>query len=161
MEQHEVYVGSVQAGNSGQVLDTRKLVKFEGEQLASYFEPGTHRGQVTDTRGVNQLLYRAADGRLIVFEENWSHWQNEPTSSTLLVIGLDDLGPMGRFAGLGAAAGDEFTRALTLDEGLTQPSDLADLEPVTAFLAGDVLEAGCIVTDPATVEEMASGEAGL
>ena len=157
MEQHEVYVGSVQAGNSGQVLDTRKLVKFEGEQLASYFEPGTHKGNVTDTRGVNQLLFRAADGRLVIFEENWSNWQGEPSSSTLLVVGLDDLGPMGRFAGLGAAAGDEFTRALTLDEGLTQPSDL---EPVAAFLAGDTLEVG-IVTDPATVEEMASGEVGL
>ena len=158
MDTIQVYIGSVQASSGGLTLDTTKAVEFQGEQIAQYNEPGTHKGNVTDTRGVKQTLYRTADGRLVAHVEDWSHWQGEPTCYSLYAVEPSDLQPGGRFETLGDVAG--YGRPLTLDEALAQP----DREAWAAgadFLAGDVLEAGCIVTDPATVEEMASGEVGL
>ena len=155
----KVYIGSIQTGNGGLTRDTTKTVEFSGEAIASYNEPGTGRdGGVTDTRGVKQTLYRTADGRLVAHVEDWSHWQGEPTCYSLYAVEPSDLQPGGRFETLGDVAG--YGRPLSLDEALAQP----DREAWAAgadFLAGDVLEAGCIVTDPATVEEMASGEVGL
>ena len=69
-----------------------------------------------------------------------------------------DLQPGGNFETLGDVAG--YGRALTLDEALVQPNREAWAAGAD-FLAGDTLEAGVIVTDPATVEEMASGEVSL
>ena len=157
VETVKVYIGSVQASSGGLTLDTTKAVEFEGEAIASYSEPGTGRdGGVTDTRGTRETLYRTADGRLVAHGESWSHWQGEPTGYGLHEMDWADLQPGGRFERLGDVAG--YGRPLTLDEALTQPSDL---EPVTAFLAGDTLEVGVIVTDPATVEVMAELAAGL
>lgn len=134
MEMQEMYVGTVEATGTA-VRDTRKLVRFEAEQLASYHEPGMHKGQISDLCGVNQLLFRTADGRLVIFEECWSHWQSEPTTSTLLLVDKAALGPMGRFAALGAIAGDEFTRALTLDEALAPAPVVDDMLDVRTTIA--------------------------
>ena len=155
MDTIKVYIGSIQTGSSGLTRDTTKTVEFEGEAIASYNEPGTGRdGGVTDTRGVKQTLYRTADGRLVAHTECWSHWQNEPTSYSLVEVEPSDLQPGGNFETLGDVAG--YGRALTLDEALVQPNREA-----WAAGAGDTLEVGVIVTDPATVEEMAELEAGL
>jgi len=154
-----VFIGSIQTGNGRFVRDTTKAVEFSGEPVASYNEPGTGRdGGVTDTRGVRQTLYRVADGRLVAHTECWSHWQGEPTTYSLHEVDEADLQPGGNFETLGDVAG--YGRALTLDEALVQPNREAWAAGAD-FLAGDTLEAGVIVTDPATVEEMAELEAGL
>lgn len=153
MDTIEVCIGSVTASSGGLSLDTTKAVTFQAEQIASYTEPGTDRsGTVSDTRGIDEVLYRLEDGRLVVYRISWSHWQGEPNVYSLFLATSEDLGPMGRFAMLGAQT--EFGRALSIDEALG--GGLAP-EPVGAFLAGDLLDIG-IVTDPATLEELVSDE---
>jgi len=119
METITVYVGSVVAGSSGQVNDTRREVQFEGEELAHYTEYGAGREGVgiTDTRGVTETLYKTADGRLVVHVDDWSRWQGEPSTESLHQATEADLGPGGRFEALGAKSG--FGRALTIDEALS------------------------------------------
>jgi len=113
----KVWVGATVAGNSGQVNDDRRVVEFDGEELAERTEYGAGRaGGITDTRGITETLYRAADGRLIVHVRDWSHWQGEPTVETLHEVNEADLGPTGRFSQIGYEAG--FGRPLTLDEAL-------------------------------------------
>lgn len=128
MDKIEVYIGSVQASSSGMTLDTTKKVEFTGERIASYNEPGTHKGNVSDTRGINQTLYKTSNGRLIAHIEDWSHWQGEPSTYSLIEVTAADLEPGGQFERLGDVAG--YGRALTLDEALAPVAD-------------------CIVTDPA------------
>lgn len=119
METITVYVGSVQAGSSGQVNDNRRPVQFEGEELARLTTYGAGRkGGITDTKGVTETLYKAADGRLIVHVEDWSHWQGEPTTEHLHQITEADLQVGGRFEELGREAG--YGRPLTLDEALAE-----------------------------------------
>jgi hypothetical protein len=125
MDTIKVFVGSVVAGNSGQVNDARHPVTFEGEELARRTEYGEGRGGVgiTDTRGVTETLYKTGDGRLIVHVEDWSRWQGEPTTESLHQATSADLGPNGCFEALGREAG--FGRPLTLDEAL-DPLDRRD-----------------------------------
>jgi hypothetical protein len=111
-----VLIGSVAVGNSGATLDTTRQVEFEGEKLAELRQAGTNKGQVTDSRGAIETLYRADDGRLLVHIKDWSHWVSEPTTFSLQVVSEDDLRGAGRFAVLGAEAG--MGRPLTLDEAL-------------------------------------------
>jgi len=105
--------------------DLTRDVEFEGEELARRKEYGysDRTGGVTDTRGTTETLYRAADGRLVVYVEEWSHWQGEPNRYHLLEVTEDDLGVNGRFEALGREAG--FGRPLTLDEALSpSPAEL-------------------------------------
>jgi hypothetical protein len=121
MKKITVQVGSIVSGSSGQTNDNRQDVVFVGEELASRTEYGTgHDGvTITDTRGVTQTLYRAEDGRLVVHVKDWSNWQGEPNTYTLLPVTESALQPGGPFELLGAEAG--FGRPLTLDEALEQP----------------------------------------
>jgi len=117
MDKVTVYVGSVVAGNSGQVNDDRKEVAFVGEKLAERTEYGEGRGGgITDTRGLTETLYRTDDDRLVVHVEDWSKWQEEPNRYALVEVEKADLQPGGEYAALGAEAG--FGRPLTLDEAL-------------------------------------------
>jgi len=112
-----VYVGKVQSSNSGLANDDRRLVEFTGEELATHKQFGTdERGNITDTRGVTQTLYKTDDGRLIVHQDVWSLWQGEPSIETLHEADRADFEPGGRFEGLASEAG--YQRALTLDEAL-------------------------------------------
>lgn len=115
-----VLVGSVVAGSSGQTNDNTRGVEFEAEELASRTEYGLGRDGVgiTDTRGVTETLYKAADGRLVVHVKDWSHWQSEPNTYTLHEATEADLSATGRWAALGAEAG--MGRPLTLDEAIEE-----------------------------------------
>ena len=118
MKQVTVQVGSVVTGSSGQTNDSRRDVTFEAEELATRTEYGEGRdGNITDTRGTTETLYKCADGRLVVHVKEWSHWQGEPNIYTLQQVTEDDLCVNGRFEALGSAAG--MGRALTLDEALS------------------------------------------
>jgi len=121
METQTVYIGTIVVGNSGQVNDSRRKVEFVGEKLASRTRYGYGRSGITDTRGMTETLYRTEDGRLIVHIDDWSKWQGEPNTETLLEVTEDDLSVGGRFEDLGADAG--FGRPLTLDEAVSRCSD--------------------------------------
>ncbi len=68
MDTITVLVGTVEALNGGQTQDGRREVTFDGEKLGSQTEYGydSRRGNLMDTRGTTETLYRAADGRLVV-----------------------------------------------------------------------------------------------
>ena len=117
MEKITLQVGSVVTVSSGATQDNRREVEFVGEELASRSEFGMHRGNITDTRGVTETLYRVEPGRLIVHVRDWSQWQGEPNIYTLHEVTEVDLHIGGRFEALGHAAGDG--RPLDLDEALT------------------------------------------
>lgn len=123
METIKVLIGSVVTGSSGLTQDTTREVEFTGELLAENRQAGEHRGQVTDTRGTTERLYRTEDGKLIVHVEDWSRWQGEPTTYSLHEVTEDDLGPAGYYWQLGAEA--DFGRPLTLEEALSpeQPTE--------------------------------------
>ena len=123
MEKITVRIGTIQSGGSGIVQNTTREVEFVGEELARRKEYGysDRTGGVTDTRGTTETLYKTEDGRLVVYVENWSHWQGEPNSYHLVEVTEDDLGVNGRFEALGREAG--FGRPLTLDEALTPPEE--------------------------------------
>ena len=113
----KVWVGMIESSGNGLVHDDRtKEVEFFGEELASRTEPGTHNGRLSDTRGTDQVLYQSDDGRLLVHEKTWSHWQGESTTYSLYSATPAMLGPTGRFAELGV--GTEYERPLTLDEAV-------------------------------------------
>jgi len=117
METIKVYVGSVVAMNGGVQQDTRRAVEFEGEELGrlTVYGEDPRRGTITDTRGTTQTLYKTADGRLVVHVDEWSRWQGEPNTETLVEV-TEDLGPDGEHWQLGEKAG--FGRPMTLDEVL-------------------------------------------
>lgn len=117
MDKITLYVGTVVAGSSGQVNDTRRPVEFTGELVGSWtqYDAGPEGG-ITDTRGQTQRLYKTDDGRLVVHVDDWSKWQGEPNTETLHMVTEADLEPGGRFEQLGYEAG--YGRPLTLDEAL-------------------------------------------
>jgi len=120
-----VRIGTLAVSNGGREQDLTRVVEFIGEQLAIRTEAGVGRGsEITDTRGVTETLYRAEDGRLVVYVEDWSHWQNEPNTYTLHVVTEADLQPGGRFERLGYES--DYGRALTLDEALQELADVGD-----------------------------------
>ena len=117
METIKLQIGTLQAMQSGQTQDLTRPVEFEGEKLAELTTFGQGRnGGPTDTRGMTETLYRTADGRLILYAEDWSHWQGEPNVYSLQEVTEDDLSVGGAYEELGREAG--FGRALTLDEAL-------------------------------------------
>ncbi len=125
MDKITVRIGTLAVSNGGREQDLTRVVEFIGEQLAIRTEAGVGRGsEITDTRGVTETLYRAEDGRLVVYVEDWSHWQNEPNTYTLHVVTEADLQPGGRFERLGYES--DYGRALTLDEALQELADVGD-----------------------------------
>lgn len=118
MDTITVLVGTLESLNGGRTQDGRREVVFEGETLGSQTEYGydSKRGNLTDTRGTTETLYRAADGRLVVHVKDWSRWQGEPTIESLHQVTEQDLQPGGRFEALGHECG--FGRPWTLDEAL-------------------------------------------
>ena len=124
MEHITLKIGIVTATGSVQ-QDLTRDVEFVGEELArrKVYGYSDRTGEVTDTRGITETLYRVEDGRLVVYVEEWSHWQGEPNRYHLLEVTEDDLGVNGRFEALGREAG--FGRSLTLDEALSpSPAEL-------------------------------------
>jgi hypothetical protein len=116
-------IGSIVGMSGGPTQDTTREVVFEGEELASRTEYGVgNQGGLTDTRGVTETLYRTADGRLVVYVEDWSRWQGEPSIYRLHQVTEAGLGVGGRFEALGRKAG--FGRPLTLDEALAESGEL-------------------------------------
>ena len=126
MKNISVYVGAVEATANGHTQDTRRVVEFTGEELASNEEYGYHKGNLTETRGVTETLYRTEDVRLVVHVKDWSQWQGEPSTEHLVEVTDADIQPGGRFETLGSDAG--YGRALTLDEALRPAEDVA-LQP--------------------------------
>ena len=120
MDTIKVLIGSVTTGSGGLTQDTTREVEFVGELLAENRHAGEHKGNITDTRGMIERLYRTEDGRLIVHVENWSRWQGEPNTYDLHQVEEADLGPSGWYWQLGQEAG--FGRPLTLEEALS-PDD--------------------------------------
>lgn len=120
MDTITVLVGTQESLNNGQTQDGRREVTFEGEKLGTLrtFGYDSKRGNLTDTRGTDETLYRAADGRLVVHVKDWSRWQGEPTIESLHQVTEDDLRPGGRFEALGYEC--DFGRPLTLDEALAR-----------------------------------------
>ena len=126
MAEITVQVGSVVTASGGATQDNRREVKFEGVEVASRTEYGydDKRGGITDTRGVNETLYRTEAGRLIVHVEDWSRWQSEPNIYSLHEVTEADLQVGGRFEALGHEAG--YGRPLTLDEAIHKDDANAD-----------------------------------
>lgn len=118
MDTQTVYIGTLETLSNGASQDNRREVEFSGEKLGSTTAYGydSRRGNVTDTRGVTETLYRTEDGRLVVHVKDWSRWQGEPNTESMHVVTEEDLGPDGRFWAVGAACG--FGRPLTLDEAI-------------------------------------------
>lgn len=117
VEEIPVNIGELVTSNSGTTNDTRQAVQFTGEKLGEYHEYGTdHHGNITDTRGTTQTLYRVADGRLIVHRHVWSRWVGEPDSESLYVATEKSLQPGGLYARLGAVCG--FGHPMTLEEAI-------------------------------------------
>jgi len=117
METQRVRIGSVTGGRGGLTQDNTRAVEFVAEALGKVTSYGEGRdGGITDSRGVTQTLYRVEGGRLVVHVQEWSQWQGEPTTYTLLTATEADLGPDGAFEDLGYECG--FGRPLTLDEAL-------------------------------------------
>jgi len=117
METVKLDIGSVIVVNGRRQRNLR-TVEFIGERLAERTRYGysDRTGQLSDLRGVTETLYRTSDGRLVVYIEDWSRWQNEPTTYTLREVSKADLVD-GEFAALGREAG--LARSLTLDEALS------------------------------------------
>lgn len=140
MAEITVMIGSVVGMSNGAQQDTRRAVRFEGEELGTYREYGTdsrNPERLTDTRGTTETLYRVADGRLVVHVDEWSRWQGEPNTEWLTEITKADLSPGGPFEALGAAYG--FGRPLTLDEALSVPTlDEDQSGPYGEFRGQDV-----------------------
>jgi len=120
MNQITVTIGRVVSiGSSSRQQDDTREVQFEGEQLAIHTDYGSNprSGRPTDTIGVTRTLYRAQDGRYLVYIEDWSHWVGSTNTYQLVEVKQADLGPTGPYALLGQEAG--LSRPLTLDEALT------------------------------------------
>jgi len=139
LENITVLVGTIQSLSGGQTQDLTREVEFEGEKLGEYREFGydERRGNLTDTRGVTETLYKTDDDRLVAHIKDWSQWQGEPTTYSLHEVTKDDLVGNGRFARLGREAG--MGRPLTLAEvlavdetGMYGDTELSDAERLAA-----------------------------
>lgn len=104
----------------GRQQDNLRPVTFEGEEVGSRRYYTDERG----TRGVDETLYRTADGGLVVYVEDWSRWQGETSSYKLVRVQPADLDVGGRFEMLGRACG--MARPLTLEEALAEADDEGD-----------------------------------
>lgn len=108
-EKVQVWIGAI-TRHGDYTDDHRKRVEFEAVKKATFYSRDDRN------RGTNQVLYETPDGRLIVAENEWSHWQGEPNIYRLHEIQEADLRLGGRFEDLGEEAG--YGRPLNLDEAL-------------------------------------------
>ena len=117
VEKIRLQIGTVERGNAF-TQDNTRPVEFVGELVYSRRELGydDRTGRLSDTRGVTESLYKAEDGRLLVYTEDWSRWQGEPSTYSVHQVTVEDLQPGGQYEGLGHEAG--YGRPLTLDEAL-------------------------------------------
>jgi hypothetical protein len=117
MDKIRILIGRISSVN-GRTQDATRPVEFKGQKLAEYLKIGydNRTGNLTDTRGITQTLYRTEAGRFIVHIEDWSRWQNEPTTYSLREVGESDLSVNGEFEALGREAG--YGRPLALEEVL-------------------------------------------
>lgn len=112
MQKYTMKVGSYYADRSGRPHDDYQEVAFEADKVgeAAYLTGSD------DTRGVDQVLFKTPDGKLLVYEYYWTKWQGETSSRGLLEVEEGDLGPNGQYWRLGKGAG--YGRPLTLEEAL-------------------------------------------
>lgn len=117
METIKLEIGSIRSFSNGAGQQSSlRPVEFQGEKLAYHsFYTGDD-----DIRGVNQTLYKTPEGRLIVHIKDWSRYQGETDTYSLVEITSpeEELGPEGEFWQLGQEAG--YGRPLTLDEALAE-----------------------------------------
>ena len=102
---------------NGRSQDDLRSAEFEAEELGSRTAYLDERG----SRGVTETLYCTPGGRFIVYIEDWSHWQGEPTTCRLVEVDCTDLDVGGPFEMLGRACG--MGRPLTLSEALAACGD--------------------------------------
>ena len=103
-------------GRTWATHDDARPVEFIGEKLATLDFPSEPGKSGSQNRGVIETLYRAEDGRLVVYIDAWSHWQGESDDLSLIPVKEADLEVGGQFEALGREAG--FGRPLTLDEAV-------------------------------------------
>ena len=118
METVKLYVGRVDNLRDGRQNDLTDPVEFTGEKVTELTTFGRHKGQVSDTRGTTETLYRTEKGQLAVHVHEWSKWQGEPEHYTLHEVTEADLDVGGNFESLGREA--DFGRPLTLAEGMAR-----------------------------------------
>ena len=106
MKTVDVIVGSVNAGHGGSTTGETRRVQFEGQELATTHQTESSEDERTDR---TETLYRTGDGRLLVYVQDWSHWQDGAAVYSLTQVSEQDLGSTGKYAQLGQAAG--FWRA--------------------------------------------------
>ncbi len=123
MKTVRVMIGTSESNMSGIQQDDLRPVEFRAEAVACIATHGTKNGILVDYQGVNETLYRTADGRLIIHTRIWSHQAGDPNACTLQEITEDDLQPQGSFSALGFEAGG---RAMTLDEALHLEGEIYD-----------------------------------
>ena len=111
MENITVVIGSFVTHSNYSNDNTRKI-EFSGERVGSY----NYRHD--QNRGVDEVLYRTGDGRLVVHKTSWSHWQGEGTDYSLEEVQESDLQIGGGYEALGIECG--YGRSLTLDEALAR-----------------------------------------
>lgn len=99
MAMQKLLVGSVRLV-AGRRRDLTRIVEFEGEEVATH----TMHRDAEGMRGVTETLYRTADGRLMVYVENWSKRDEEGIVYSLLEVTGVDLQKGGRFEKLGEGA---------------------------------------------------------
>ena len=103
---------------NGRLQSDLRPVQFDAEQIAeNAYYVGIEGEPPSDSRGVTETLYRAADGRLVVYVERWSRWRDEPNAFELKQANKEDFDVGGEFEALGRIAG--LGRPLTLDEALS------------------------------------------
>lgn len=84
MKEITLKVGKFAPGgpSNGGFSDTKK-VKFEGEELARYRQG--------DNRGTDKFLYRAKDGRLLLYVHDFNNWQGKTNTKTLDEVTEDEV----------------------------------------------------------------------
>lgn len=108
-----VSVGKTRINQSGHYTDNTHRVEFVGEEIGRLESPKS------GTNGIDQVLYRTADGRLVVHEYSWTKWQPGSDLYKLHQVERDDLEPGGQFEELGRES--YFRRAMSFDEALARP----------------------------------------
>jgi len=103
--------------SSGEMEKYLKPVMFRGEELGRITTLERDNG----SRGYTETLYRAEDGRLIIYSSNWSRWQDEFSYYSIEQVQEDDLRLGGEFEKLGFECG--FANFLSLDDALNSDED--------------------------------------
>ena len=105
METVKLWIGRVERLRDGRANDMRRPVEFEGEKLAEVTTYRQRTGSVTGPRRTTETLYRAEDGRLLVYTQEWSTCRGEAEHHSMQQVMAEHLGPDGRFSALGRETG--------------------------------------------------------